>query len=196
VAEDIVTIGERIKQRRQRMGLSLRALAGRADVSAAFLSQVERGKSNISIETLRRISDALDASILALIPENAHNGEDHHPNEEGTITVVRRRSRPRLPMPDTEAIYELLTPDLNRKFQVVRGRMGPGAGRIALTLKQPTEQCIYLLQGELQIGFESEAYTLYPGDCVFFEGSLIKEMNNTSEDQDAIWVSIITPPVF
>ena len=44
-SEDI-QVGQRIKERRQLLGISLRELANRTELSAAFLSQVERGQAN------------------------------------------------------------------------------------------------------------------------------------------------------
>ena len=52
-------IGKKLKQRRNELNLSLRALAEQAHVSAVFLSQIERGKSNPSLNSLQKIASAL-----------------------------------------------------------------------------------------------------------------------------------------
>ncbi|NIO05755.1 MAG: helix-turn-helix domain-containing protein [Proteobacteria bacterium] len=53
-------IGKKLKEVRRLRGISLRALGKRIEVSASFLSQVEQGKCRPSLETLGRISAALE----------------------------------------------------------------------------------------------------------------------------------------
>jgi serine/threonine-protein kinase RsbW len=55
-----VNIGNKLKEVRRLKGMSLRDLARRIDVSASFLSQVEQGKCQPSLETLTRMSAALE----------------------------------------------------------------------------------------------------------------------------------------
>jgi len=55
-----VEIGNKLKEVRRLKGMSLRALAKRIEVSASFLSQVEQGKCQPSLQTLSRISTALE----------------------------------------------------------------------------------------------------------------------------------------
>jgi len=55
-----VDIGGKLKDVRRLKGMSLRDLARRVEVSASFLSQVEQGKCQPSLETLSRISAALE----------------------------------------------------------------------------------------------------------------------------------------
>jgi transcriptional regulator with XRE-family HTH domain len=46
------TLGARIRTERTRIGLTVRALAGRAGVSASLISQIERGRATPSVATL------------------------------------------------------------------------------------------------------------------------------------------------
>lgn len=184
-------IGYRIKQRRQDLGISLRQVARKAQVSAAFLSQVERGQSNTSIDSLRRIAEALDVPILYFLSE-----ETASKTTNGTVHLVRSNFRPKLQFRDERVFYELLTPDVNRKIEVIVGHLSPGSGNIARPLKVPTEECIYVLSGSLAIGIDDEQYILRTGDSIYFEGAALTNLVCASEDEDAIWISMITPPVF
>ncbi|MDT7695129.1 MAG: hypothetical protein QOI75_4496, partial [Pseudonocardiales bacterium] len=49
-------IGDQLRLLRSRRGLSLRALAAEAGVSATLLSQIERGVTEPSLATLRRLA--------------------------------------------------------------------------------------------------------------------------------------------
>lgn len=50
-------------------GLSQEMLAERSGLHWTYVSQVERGKRNISVEALRRIGSALDISASTLLSE-------------------------------------------------------------------------------------------------------------------------------
>jgi transcriptional regulator with XRE-family HTH domain len=185
-----VTIGQRIKDRRQQCELSLRELAKKADLTAAFLSQVERGQVNTSIGSLRRIAEALDVSILQFLAEAEEVAKPKH------SPVVRATQRWKLSLPDDKLAYEVLTPDLSHQVEVIMGRIAPGTSNVARPLRQPTEEWIYVLSGTLRVGLDTEEYVLQPGDTIIFEGSQLRLLGCASVSEDAVWISVITPPVF
>ncbi|MEQ3552662.1 TetR family transcriptional regulator [Pseudonocardia nematodicida] len=66
-------IGRRIRQARVRSGISLRTLAERLGVSPATMSQVETGKTGLSVRRLARIAEALDVAVGDLVPAPARS---------------------------------------------------------------------------------------------------------------------------
>jgi XRE family aerobic/anaerobic benzoate catabolism transcriptional regulator len=66
-ALDLRVLGETVRAERQRMGLSLRALADAAGLSERFVSDLERGHGNISIARLAQVADALGVGLAALV---------------------------------------------------------------------------------------------------------------------------------
>jgi transcriptional regulator with XRE-family HTH domain len=180
-------IGNLIKSRRNQIGLSLRELANRTELTASFLSQVERGQTSTSINSLRRIADALKVPVLYFLSEQPK----HSP-------VVRHDNRSKLTLPNSEVTYELLTPDLARKMEIFCGRIKSGKRYTARTLREPTEEYIYVLSGILTLGIDTTEYSLEPGDCIYFDGASLRyfSCNSTDPDEEAVWLSVITPPVF
>lgn len=53
-------LGVRISQVRKKMGFTQEQLSEYADLSQNYLSQLENGKKNISIETLMKLANALE----------------------------------------------------------------------------------------------------------------------------------------
>ena len=100
-------IGERIHTRRKELGLSLRALAKEVDLTASFLSQLERGQADPSIKSLRKIAAALGVPLFSFLADNG----DVNP-------VVRKDRRKRLQLPGSQVVCELLTPSVQRKMEV------------------------------------------------------------------------------
>ena len=56
-------VGKRVKELRKNLTLSQEALAYKAEVDRTYVTDVENGRRNISIETLKKIIDALEVSI-------------------------------------------------------------------------------------------------------------------------------------
>lgn len=177
-------LGSRIRARRQELGLSLRELAERVNLTASFLSQIERDLTSPSIESLRKISDALEVPIFFFLLES----DDRCP-------VVRRDGRATLTLPDSNLTYELLTPDLNRQMEAFLAERQPGEEKITIPLRQQTEEFIYVLQGQLEIQIGEEVYHLGSGDTVYFEGAMLRRLAALG-DQTLRFISVITPPIF
>ena len=59
--------GKRVKKARNDMGVSQEELAHRADSNRTYISDVERGTRNPSIEVVERIAKALNVTIGSLL---------------------------------------------------------------------------------------------------------------------------------
>lgn len=72
------SIGNILKTLRKERKMTLKELAASTAVSISFLSQVERGKSSVTLESLRKISDALnvDPSVFFSESEDAEERID------------------------------------------------------------------------------------------------------------------------
>ena len=57
-------VGQRIKVLRKEIGLSQEALALKAEVDRTYVTDVENGRRNVSVEILERIISALDVSFI------------------------------------------------------------------------------------------------------------------------------------
>jgi transcriptional regulator with XRE-family HTH domain len=56
-----------VRARRKELGISQEELAARAEVHRTWVSQLERGLSNVSIDNIARISAALDVPASELL---------------------------------------------------------------------------------------------------------------------------------
>lgn len=71
-----MNIGEKLRQlRKQIHKLTLREVSERTGLSISFLSDIERGRTNPSLETLSKLADVYKVSISSIIPEN---NKDNH----------------------------------------------------------------------------------------------------------------------
>lgn len=56
-------VGQRIRELRWQLGISQEELAARANLDRTYITSVERGKRNISIVNLEKISIALEVPL-------------------------------------------------------------------------------------------------------------------------------------
>jgi len=176
-------LGARMRFRRKQLKLSLRGLAAKTGLSTAFLSQVERGTSNPSLDSLHRIAKALDVPFFYFFTE-----------DEAKPPVVRKNARLRVSWHGDPTVFELLTPDVNRKLEVFIGTVPPGTGNHVVQPSQPTEECMLVLQGRMEIQVSGQVYVLEAGDSIYFEGMHLESLIPLGSEP-LVFLSAITPPM-
>ncbi len=78
---DYSIMGERLKKARLSKKLTQEDLAEEMDVSVAFLSRVERGKSPINLKRLTQLCTLLDISEGYILSGTANDSESYLSNE-------------------------------------------------------------------------------------------------------------------
>jgi transcriptional regulator with XRE-family HTH domain len=68
VSDVQVRFGERLRQLREKAGVSQEKLAELAGLHRTYVSSVERGKRNISLVNIERLAEALGVPLRALMP--------------------------------------------------------------------------------------------------------------------------------
>lgn len=67
MAEINKEVGKRIRQHREKQGITQEALAFDADLHRAYIGQIERGEKNIGLINLQKIANALGIKMSKLI---------------------------------------------------------------------------------------------------------------------------------
>ena len=68
--QERINFGKRVKRRRQEQELTQEKLAEIAEMDCSYLSSVERGERNISLEMILAIAKALQVSPKDLMPDS------------------------------------------------------------------------------------------------------------------------------
>lgn len=92
-------VAERIALTRERQGMSRETLAYKAGVSVKQLGRIEAGESDPRLSTVRKLADALDATVTDLRPDlEAEERElrDQLDRIETSIKALSRLVQPRL----------------------------------------------------------------------------------------------------
>lgn len=71
----MIDLGEKLRQRRELLGLLQSQLAALSGVSARTIQLVEQGKGNPSLDTLLKLADTLGLRLELVLKEPAKTGE-------------------------------------------------------------------------------------------------------------------------
>jgi len=112
------------------------------------------------------------------------------------VNVVRSGQRKKLGYPDRPGFYELLTPDLNRRLEVLFVKIEPGfeTGPEPI-IDPPGEKFIYVLKGLYQMIINGETHVLNAGDSIYYPADSPLFFKNIG-DEPVELVFVLTPPVF
>lgn len=77
VEENIgITLGKRIKERRKLLRITQQELAEKVDVDAKYISRIETGNSNPSLNTLEKIAKVMHTEVSSLFRMDEVQGKD------------------------------------------------------------------------------------------------------------------------
>jgi transcriptional regulator with XRE-family HTH domain len=200
------TIGDKIKRRRETLGYSLRTLAKMTNLSASFLSQVELDRTNMSLSSLHSVAAALEVPLLYFLGEKTptidstmmkKEGGSQFPESDGYDRIITKDARTKLIMQKSGVTYELLVPGMGRKMVAFQRSLSPGHEHpVRRVLKEPTEEFVYVISGDLMIELTTGIYVVHPEETMYFEGQELLGFKCASTDCDANWLTVITPAVF
>ncbi len=190
-------LGNRIKEKKKKKHLSQTDLAEAVGKSTAYLSNVERGKTDPPLGLLRKIALALECPVA-----NFFVGPDDLSYKNGSESVinlpnrvVKKNQRKHFTDPSSHSTtWELLSPDTRRKMEFLLVRYEAGAQMLEPSAHEG-EECGLVLSGKLKVTIEGKEFILEEGDSIYFESSQLHELQNIS-DGETITVWVITPPSF
>lgn len=182
----LARIGEVIRDRRKGR-FTVKQLAATSGVSIGVLSEIERGIGNPSYRTLHKIARALDVQIGELIQGAA----DNRPRS----AVVRAADRMRLQFGSEGLVYELLTPDLHGRLEMLQTRVPAGFANLIDPFSHEGEECVLILEGALHVTLAGETHELASGDAITYDASQPHAWENRTQ-HEALIVGAVTPPSF
>ncbi len=160
-AEFLSFLGRRVRQLRNRRGMTRKMVAQEADVSERHLAQLEAGDGNISILLLRRIVQALDVSLETLFVPEPEVSEER---------LRIERFLDRIPAHRLNEVIEHLSRELGDAHDARRKRIAlvglRGAGKTALGERLARERGVAFVELDREIEKDAgmpldEIFSLY-----------------------------------
>ncbi|MGL5754630.1 MAG: helix-turn-helix domain-containing protein [Paraclostridium sp.] len=154
---DNIDIGEKISHIRKEKNLSIRDLAKIANVTPSLLSQLERGLSNPSLNTIKAISKALDVPLFSFFVDEVDNKE----------LIVKKDNRRKVIFPkNNDIVFELLSPESANSVEFAIVNLIPNSYISNELMSHKSIELAYVLEGRVKIFIENDEFTLECGDSV------------------------------
>jgi transcriptional regulator with XRE-family HTH domain len=178
-------VGARVRAVRLARRRTLKQIASQVAISESFLSQVERGRTGVSVATLQRIAGALGVSVADLFTSAG----------DGMNSPLRREDRPTLNFGITLGRKYLLTPKaLNLEVLEVELDPGGSTGDEAYS-HGSSEELFFVISGRVRCQVADDVHELRAGDSIFYMSSTPhRVVNDGSEMAHVMW--IMTPPSY
>jgi transcriptional regulator with XRE-family HTH domain len=169
--------GRRIRALRLESRRTLQEVAEDADLSTGFLSQIERGLSEPSVDSVLRIAGALNVAANALvIDEEAQQGRV---NQHFSGTYWDR----------------FVTPESAKTIQVIESSLEPsGQWRAHAYAHLGDEECVFVIEGVLELTVGETAHSLGAGESLLFDPRVRHSYTNPGTDLVRwLWISAKSP---
>ena len=185
-----IGVGTRIKEIRNQQNITLKQLSESTNLSIGFLSQLERGLSNVAIDSLQKIANALQTPIQEILDTRQIDEEDLSPllrTYDRKITVVN------------PTLYSCVLSNSvhNLSFLPRECHLQPsGIENFDIqTYSHEGYEWSYVLEGNLRVTIDREQIDLYPGDTITIDSTKLHNWQNCGS-KTAKFITINTPNPF
>ena len=183
--EELYPLGSKIRKLREEMGFTVSEVASRSEMTASMLSQVERDVVKPSISSLRKIAGVLKVPAFYFLIENT----------ELSGMVVREQNRTTIKPPGYKAIYQLLSPDLGKRIEMMYTELQSGEATCDSPMSHEGEECLVVIAGTMKVVLTDQEVIVNKGDSIYFDRGLPHQLINIG-DECASAICAITPPSY
>ena len=174
----------KLRALRRVRGMTLEDLAQTIGLSKSALSQIESGKIDPSLDTLRRLAQGLKITLASLF--ETRTAVDNR--------VVRRNQRKVFHIPRNHLRYELLSPDLvGKRVEFLRVEFDRESGEKPQPYTHEGEEYGIVIRGRVEVFVDGATYVLGPGDSIFFHAMAPHYVHNAGRTP-AVTIWAISPP--
>ncbi|MGQ7846988.1 helix-turn-helix domain-containing protein [Granulosicoccus sp. 3-233] len=184
--ETNVLTGADLRTLRKNRSMTLAELASAIGRSVGWVSQVERGISQVSEAEVELLAKVLDAPLAMLTVAEAES-------EEEAGRIVRADNRRIVEHRRDGLFEELISPDLTDDFEILHSTFEAGAS-LAEPIQRATQEIGFIISGKLDLWFDGDVFTVGPGDSVRIRNEPYRWANPYKKPAIALWV--IAPPVY
>lgn len=153
---DTISLGERLRRRRQALGLTLKDVADGAGLSVGFISQAERELAVPSLSSLASISRVLQTPVTEFLSQ-----------PEGRSSTTRHNARPVYAVNSDALNYERLSASFaGSRLNSVIVHEPPGYR--SEPIRHEGEELFFVLNGAITVEVDGEATVMEAGDSIHF----------------------------
>ena len=193
--------------------MTITQLANATGMTASMISQVERALISPSIETLKKIGNALEIPLSMLfedtdsrtpvsapLPISQMSGIQSFLSQLPPLNLyhqspVVHEGQRKVLSPGKGIRFYLLTPNLTGPIEFIYNEYDPGSTTGPDLYSHPGCECGLILSGELEIQIKEEVFLLKAGDSITFNSTDPHSKRNVGDVMcTCVWANV--PPWF
>ena len=163
---DVNGLGARIKALRHERGLLQKQVAEKSGLTASMVSQIESGRLNPTLTTLRKVADAFSVSISELLEP---------PAGARSIHISRKREHPLVSFENCAERWMVLGAGLfEGKIRAVVSTLDSrtrGVSTDKVRIKPGQMKLFYVLQGQVALRYDGNLHRMSEGDSALVDGA-------------------------
>jgi transcriptional regulator with XRE-family HTH domain len=164
-------VGERLRERRKELAISVRELARRVAVSPSLISQIENGKTSPSVGTLYAIVNEMDLSLDEVFSGEAGR-RSFNGGRELPSPVVTEDERKEISL-GSGVRWQRLTRAADPNVDFLHLTYEPGSASCAedQLMRHVGHEYGYVISGRLGVTVGFDTYELGAGDSISFDST-------------------------
>jgi transcriptional regulator with XRE-family HTH domain len=185
-------VGERLRERRKELSLSVRELARRVAVSPSLISQIENGKTSPSVGTLYAIVSEMDLSldeVFTGVGEPRRGGDGARDSRSPVVTEDERKEISLA----SGVRWQRLTRSADPNVDFLHVVYEPGGASCAEDhlMRHVGQEYGYVISGRLSVTVGFDTYELTPGDSISFDSTQPHRLAAMGDEPvHAIWTVV------
>lgn len=181
---EILDVGNRLKEVRKKSGFSQRELAKRAGVTNSTISMIEKNSVSPSVSSLKKVLSGLPMSLMEFFDSEESSRAD---------VPVKYSEQDFLDSSVGKLKWDLIGKSFpDRAMSFLLERLPPGADTGADMYVHEGEEAGYVLSGKLELTVDDEVYIIETGEGYYFNSRRQHRFRNPF-DEDCRLISCTTP---
>jgi transcriptional regulator with XRE-family HTH domain len=186
-----ITVGEKIKQIREMKKVSIEELAERCGMEIGMVQKIEQDKNIPSLAPLIKIARALGVRLGTFLDDSNSYGPvvvrsgEHHKGARFTSQSSEAREHLNF--------FSLAYDKAGRSMEPFIVEIEPGLQSDYMLSSHEGEEFIYVLDGEIEINYGKETYTLTKGDSIYLDSIVLHNVHAANKNSARILAVVYAP---
>jgi transcriptional regulator with XRE-family HTH domain len=177
----VIDVGQKIRNFRRKLGLSIEALSQKSGLSTAAIQKIETNHMVPTIISLMKLSRALGEKVSFFVDEK---------NVKDQVVLIKRKERKRFYSEMSKISQEYITGQLEDRVLeggIFTAKIGGKSGEEMNT--HPGEEIIFCVKGKIEVTTPSRTYLLSSGDTLHFKSDIPHRWRNSGKTlAQLVWI--------
>ena len=185
------TVGEKIRQIREMKKVSVEELAARSGMEITMIQKIEQEKNVPSLAPLIKIARALGVRLGTFLDDSDNYGPvvvrsgEYHKGARFTSQASETREHLNF--------FSLAFDKAGRSMEPFIVDIETGLLSDYMLSSHEGEEFIYVLEGEVEINYGKETYTLAKGDSIYLDSIVMHNVHAANQNSARILAVVYAP---